>query len=299
MKILVYGALNLDFVYRLSHICRPGETISSKSLTVNCGGKGLNQSIALARAGAEVYHFGAIGHDGGMLKQALADSGVRMDFLVTREDMPSGQAIIQVDDEGQNCILLFGGTNRAIPEENMDQVLSHFEAGDYLLLQNEVNGNGTIMEKAHTKGMKIVLNPSPMDEAVNTLPLEYVDWFLLNEGEMEAICGGNVETLMANYPRANVMLTLGHRGSVCYWEGKRYPFGIYRTKVVDTTAAGDTFTGYFIAGLVAGKRVEEAVAVATKASSVAVSRPGACPSIPYPHEVAAHDGQYVEFIEEV
>lgn len=295
MKILTYGSLNLDFVYRLPHICMPGETISTKSLQINCGGKGLNQSIALAKAGAPVYHVGAIGNDGEMLRKALEESNVNTEYLFCLQDTPSGQAIIQVDDQGQNCILLFGGANRAIPEDQLDRVLQNFDAGDYLILQNEVNGNGAMMEKAHAKGMKIVLNPSPMDEAIAKLPLEYVDWFILNEVEIEAICGGDVHKLMERYPNAGVMLTLGHRGSVCYWEGQEYPFGIYKTNVVDTTAAGDTFSGYFVANLVAGKPIEESVAIATKASSVAVSRPGAYPSIPYPAEVEAHDGQYVPY----
>ena len=293
MKILTYGSLNLDYVYRVAHICSPGETISSKSLQVNCGGKGLNQSIALTRAGAEVYHAGAIGRDGGILRQALEESGVKTDYLYTLEDIPSGQAIIQVEDGGQNCIILFGGANQAVPE--MEAVLSNFEAGDYLVLQNEVNGNGDIMRKAHEKGMKIVLNPSPMDEKILALPLEYVDWFILNEVEVDAICGGDARKLMAAYPNASVMLTLGHRGAVCYHGGEEYPFGIYKANVVDTTAAGDTFTGYFIANLASGKGIPEAVDAATKASSIAVSRPGAYPSIPYPGELETYYTEYIPY----
>lgn len=241
--------------------------------------------------------MGAIGYDGDVLRKALEDSGVKTEFLFRLEDTPSGQAIIQVDDAGQNCILLFGGANRAIPEASLDAVLEHFDKGDYLVLQNEVNGNDLMMEKAHAKGMKIVLNPSPMDDAVLKLPLEHVDWFILNELEMEAICGGNAENLMQKYPKAGIMLTLGHRGAVYYYKGKRYTYGIYKTTVVDTTAAGDTFSGYFIANLVAGKPIQEAIAVATKASSVAVSRAGAHPSIPFPVEVETHDGLYIPYKE--
>jgi len=297
MKILSYGSLNLDYVYQVPHFVQPGETLSSQSRAVNCGGKGLNQSIALARAGAQVWHAGAIGTDGTMLKNALEENGVSTEFLLTLRDVPTGHAIIQVDSSGQNCILLMGGANRAIPQEHIDRLLEDFTAGEWLVLQNEVCGNGYIMEKAHEKGMKIVLNPSPMDEAVLELPLQYVDWFVLNEVEMEAICGGDAAKLLEKYPHVGIMLTLGSRGAICYYEGQRYAHGIYKTNVVDTTAAGDTFSGYFIASLVNGMDLADAVALASKASSVAVSRAGAQASIPYSAEVEAHDGVYVPYSE--
>ena len=297
MKILCYGALNLDYVYNVPHFMQPGETLSSEGFAIHCGGKGLNQSVALARAGAPVWHAGAIGPEGGMLQKALEDNGVNTRFVLTLPNVTTGHASIQVDRTGQNCILLMGGANRAIPEAHVDSLLESFEAGDWLVLQNEVNGNAAIMEKAHEKGMKIVLNPSPMDDAVLALPLQYVDWFILNELEMEAICGGDVIALMQKYPKAGIMLTLGSKGAVCYYDGKRYAHGIYKTNVVDTTAAGDTFSGYFIAGIANGMDIAETVAQASKAASVAVSRAGAQSSIPIPAEVEAHDGVYVPYSE--
>lgn len=294
MKVLTYGSANLDYVYQVPHFVGAGETLSSRSRQVHWGGKGLNQSIALARAGAQVWHAGAIGPDGEPLRAVLEENGVDTRYLLTLPQQPTGHAIIQVDTSGQNCILLMGGANREIPQSHIDATLEAFSEGDWLVLQNEVNGNGYIMEKAHEKKLRIVLNPSPMDAAVLALPLDYVDWFILNEVEMEALCGGDVQALQKRYPRAGILLTLGHRGAVCYRQGEAFRHGIYRTNVVDTTAAGDTFTGYFIASLDQGLSMAEAVTKASKASSVAVSRAGAQASIPYPEEVAAHDGVYTE-----
>lgn len=297
MKILTYGSLNLDYVYRVPHFVQPGETLASGGMQINCGGKGLNQAIALARAGGKVYHAGAIGPEGGMLKKVLEDNGVNTEYLLTLDNLSTGHAIIQVDDRGQNCILLFGGANRSIPAEHIKALEGTFHAGDYLVLQNEVNGNREIMERAHAIGMQIVLNPSPMDKAISELPLEYVDWFLVNEVEVQGLCGGSVETLLERYPKAGIVVTLGSRGVKCYWHGKVYSHGIYKVPVADTTAAGDTFTGYFIASLAAGVGIPEALKLASMASSIAVSRPGAQASIPYPNEVQAHKASYIPYAE--
>ncbi len=293
MKILTYGSLNLDYVYQVSRFVQPGESY----MQVNCGGKGLNQSIALARAGGDVYHAGAIGSDGDMLKKTLENDNVNTELLMVLENVATGHAIIQVDAQGQNCILLFGGANQNIPLDEIEKMLEPFSEGDYLVLQNEVNGNREIMELAHKKGMRIVLNPSPMDEAVLQLPLEYVDWFLVNEVEVQELCGGDVDALLKKYPNAGVVVTLGSRGVKCYREGKIYSHGIYKVSAVDTTAAGDTFSGYFIAGIAGGQSIPEALRMASMASSIAVSRPGAQSSIPYPDDVHTHNAPYVPYTE--
>ena len=297
MKILTYGSLNLDYVYQVSRFVQPGETLASSYMQVNCGGKGLNQSIALARAGGDVYHAGAIGSDGDMLKKTLENDNVNTELLMVLENVATGHAIIQVDAQGQNCILLFGGANQNIPLDEIEKMLEPFSEGDYLVLQNEVNGNREIMELAHKKGMRIVLNPSPMDEAVLQLPLEYVDWFLVNEVEVQELCGGDVDALLKKYPNAGVVVTLGSRGVKCYREGKIYSHGIYKVSAVDTTAAGDTFSGYFIAGIAGGQSIPEALRMASMASSIAVSRPGAQSSIPYPDDVHTHNAPYVPYTE--
>lgn len=291
MKILSFGSLNLDKVYSVPHFIRPGETMAATELYTCCGGKGLNQSIALARAGAQVWHAGCVGQsDGAMLLDALRDSGVDVS-LVRSLPCPTGHAVIQVNEEGQNCILLYGGANQQITREQVDQTLSHFEAGDFLVMQNEINELAYIMEQAHRRGMTIVFNPSPMTPALLELPLEYVRYFLLNEVEARDLCGQDVPEeayparLLARYPGSRIVLTLGSRGSIYLDECTRLSQAACRVKAVDTTAAGDTFTGYFVAAIAAGAPVKAALQEASKAAAIAVSRPGAAPSIPYRKEL--------------
>lgn len=286
MKVLNYGSLNIDNVYSVEHFVRGGETLSSAKMEIFSGGKGLNQSIALSKSGVEVWHAGAVGEsDGGFLLRQLEEAGVNVS-LVARTAGKTGHAIIQRDKEGQNCILLYGGANQEITREQVDQAMDHFEEGDFLVLQNEINEIGYIMEKAHEKGMKIVLNPSPMDEKIGTYPLEYVDYFLLNEIEAGDICKENgsgeelIRKLSQKFPGAKIVLTLGGDGSM-YKDGDEIlTQPIYKVPVVDTTAAGDTFTGFFIGGLMRGEKPEEALDHAAKAAAIAVSRAGAAPSIP-------------------
>ncbi len=291
MKVLNYGSLNIDNVYSVEHFVRGGETLSSSRMEVFSGGKGLNQSIALAKSGAEVWHAGAVGEsDGEFLLDMMRQAGVNVS-LVAHTSGKTGHAIIQRDREGQNCILLYGGANQEITREQVDQAMTHFGEGDFLVLQNEINEIAYIMETAHKKGMKIVLNPSPMDEKIAGYPLEYVDYFLLNEIEAGDICGCEgsgeelLEKLSARFPKARIVLTLGGDGSM-YKDGDlvlKQP--IYRVPVVDTTAAGDTFTGFFIGGLMQGEEPAEALDHAAKAAAIAVSRAGAAPSIPDRKEI--------------
>ena len=296
MKILNYGSLNIDYTYSVDHFVRGGETQSSKELCVFSGGKGLNQSIALSKSGAPVWHAGAVGQgDGEFLIRQLEEAGVHTEYIARVEEK-TGHAIIQKAKDGGNCILLFGGANQQITEEMVDQVLEHFEEGDYLVLQNEVSQIRYMMEQAHKKGMKIVLNPSPMDEKIASYPLEYVDYFLLNEIEAGDICGESAEgevllgKLAERFPGAKIVLTLGGDGSL-YREGDTtLKQGIFKVPVADTTAAGDTFTGFFIGGLVLGQEPKEALLRAAKAAAIAVSRPGAAPSIPSKEEVEQFQG---------
>lgn len=293
MKVLCFGSLNIDYVYSVDHFVAKGETLSSTGLQVFTGGKGLNQSIALAKAGTQVYHAGAIGPDGKFLLEAMEQAGVNTDHVAVLANDRTGNAIIQRDTDGDNCILLYGGTNQMITTEQVDKVLADFSAGDYLVLQNEINQLPYIMEKAHEKGMVIVLNPSPMNDKILALPLHYVNIFLLNEVEAGQIlnCGSEVrhtqlaERLWEKFPGATVVLTLGGEGSICIEGESLFAQGAYRVPVADTTAAGDTFTGFFIGGLLRGKTKQEAMREASAAAAIACSRPGAAPSIPTPEEV--------------
>lgn len=292
MKALNYGSLNIDFVYNVEHFVRSGETISSQNMAIFAGGKGLNQSVALAKSGIDTWHAGNIGEDGEFLAEILQKAGAHTD-LISRLPGRNGHAIIQKQPNGQNCILLYGGSNQQNTKAQVDEVLSHFEKGDYLILQNEINEIAYIMERAHEKGMIIVLNPSPMDEKIFTYPLEYVDYFLLNEIEAKDLTRfkdfGEVDALLdavcSHFPNSKVVLTLGEYGSIYKDEKQKIHQPIVKVPVVDTTAAGDTFTGFFIGSIAKGLSSKEAMQIAAKASAIAVSRQGAAPSIPELNEV--------------
>lgn len=291
MKILNFGSLNIDYVYSLSHFVEKGETISSDMLNVFAGGKGLNQSLALRRAGGQVYHAGAIGMDGMFLEEILNDAGVDTRFLKKYEQIRTGNAIIQKNREGDNCIILYGGANQAVTKEMADEVLAEFQKGDCLVLQNEISEIPYIVEKAHERGMQIVLNPSPMNKKIFEINLSFIDCFILNEVEARALVKGAAddETLLKwlaeQFPQAEIVLTLGEKGSMYMGAEGMAAQKAYKVKAVDTTAAGDTFTGYYMADRLQGKPVKEALDMAAKASAIAVSKKGAAPSIPKRDEV--------------
>lgn len=288
-KILTFGSLNVDYVYHVPHFVAPGETLAASKREVNCGGKGLNQSIAAARAGAEVFHAGKIGADGQILTDILSQSGVDISYI-QHSSGPSGHAIIQVDPSGQNCILLFGGSNQEITTQEVDQVLANFGPGDRIILQNEINNLAYIMQQAAARGLDIVFNPSPIDASIQSLPLELVSLLVLNEIEGAALAGTEDESLVLEglrkqFPRCRILLTLGSRGCI-YDDGtQRIQQNVCSVEAVDTTAAGDTFTGYFVAADAAGLPPQECLRLATQAAAIAVSRPGAAPSIPVMAEV--------------
>ena len=291
MKLLDFGSLNIDHTYQLPHLARPGETLASDSYHKSEGGKGFNQAVALAKAGQEVYLAGAIGQDGLFLRDYLQELGVHTEQLRVL-DAPTGHAMIQLDAEGQNCIILFSGTNGMITEAMIDEVLAEFGTGDYLLLQNEISHVDSIIRAAHARGMHIILNPSPISPELLTWPLELVEWFILNEIEGKDITGETqpqaiLDELLRRYPACHVVLTLGEHGSIYADATQRIYQGIVATHAVDTTAAGDTFTGYFIHALLKGEGVQQALKTAACASANTVSRPGAGRSIPTAEEVRA------------
>lgn len=295
MKVLNFGSLNIDYTYRVDHFVRKGETLSSESLQVFSGGKGLNQSIALAKAGVRTCHAGAIGSDGLFLLEQLQAVGVDTSWVAVLDTVRTGNAVIQNDKEGDNCIILYGGANQAITKSQVDQVLSDFGQGDYLLLQNEINELQYIVSQAHGKGMKIVLNPSPMNDKVSDLPLELIDYLLLNEVEAGQILNRDLDPdingtdiakeLRERFPKTAIVLTLGGDGSVYADVSQLFTQPVYPVRAVDTTAAGDTFSGYFLAGILSGRSEKDAMDLASKAAAIAVTRPGAAPSIPTLAEV--------------
>ena len=259
MKILNFGSLNLDYTYQVDHFVRPGETESSVSRTLNVGGKGLNQSIAIAKAGSKVYHAGAVGkEDGALLLNTLKANHVNTDHIRVLDDVASGNAFIQVDPHGENCIVLYGGANRSMTKDFIDEVLSDFSRGDWIV------------------------------EVIRTLPLQEVSYLIVNKEEAEELSEHADHPLMelaSRYPDTKIVMTLGSAG-VDYWNGKEVlHHGCYNVKAVDTTGAGDTFTGYFISCLMQGYSEADVLRLASTASAIAVTRNGASASIPEIYEV--------------
>lgn len=289
MRVLNFGSLNIDYVYQVDHFVQPGETLSSDHLQINCGGKGLNQSIALSRAGVETWHAGYVGKEGSFLREKLEQAGVHTEFV---KQVPgnNGHAIIQVDASGQNSILLHSGSNGQIDEAFVDRVLDRFSSEDVVLLQNEISCVGYILEQAARRGMRVALNAAPANNALLSMPLEHLTWLLVNEVEGAFLSGQQsseaiVSCLTQRYPRTMLVLTLGTEGSITALGNTRAHAGIFPVQAVDTTAAGDTFTGYFLRGMLDGAAPEECLRLASAASALAVTRPGAADSVPAYQEV--------------
>jgi len=284
VKILNIGSINIDHVYEVEHFVRPGETLSGSSYRLFAGGKGFNQSVALARAGATAYHAGRVGAHAEWLLERLQRDGVDT-TLVTVGEEPTGHAIIQVAPSGENAIVLYGGANQCMSEADIDAALSAFSAGDYLLLQNETSNVPYAMRKAHDRGIKIAFNPAPMAADVQAYPLELVDLFILNETEAESLTGtaepeDACRNMRATFPTAATVLTLGAKGAM-YSDAETTDSQPSRlVDAVDTTAAGDTFIGYFLAELMESGDPRAALTRGCHAASICVMRPGAADSIP-------------------
>jgi ribokinase len=282
--IINFGSLNIDHVYRVERFVRPGETIASLSYQQFAGGKGFNQSIALARAGAQVRHAGKIGAEGGWLLDILREAGAQTEDVMQVE-IPTGHALIQVEAGGENAIILFGGANQSITGEDVERVLARATVGDYLLLQNEINNMDLILRRGAEEGLRMVFNPAPMTGAVLDYALDGVAIFIVNESEAEALTGAStpdaiVDSMRQRFPRAATVLTLGAAGAIYADGAERIHVPAVSVKAVDTTAAGDTFTGYFLAALAGGEPVQAALQLAARAAAICVTRPGAADSIP-------------------
>ncbi len=286
MSILVFGSLNIDHVYQVEHLVRPGETLPSTEYRRFQGGKGANQSVALARAGADVFHAGRIGPEGLWLRDAIAAEGADVTH-VGLDDQPTGHAIIQVDPAGENSILLYGGANLTVTSDDAHYVLSHFGEGDWLLLQNEISSLPAILLEATERGLSVAFNPAPMTPEVLSYPLEGVSLFVVNQTEGAALAGTEdaspetvVRALQARFSKAAILLTLGEDGSLYARGGECIQTPAVAVDAVDTTAAGDTFIGYFLAELLAGESVTQSLVLASRAAALCVTRPGAAVSIP-------------------
>lgn len=291
MRVLCFGSVNLDHIYHVEEFVRPGETCKALSVEEHCGGKGFNQAVAAAKAGLPVSLAGCVGADGGVFLEKCRETGVDTTHLL-QSDEPTGSAVIQVNRCGENCILLYGGANQAVAREQIDQVLAAFGPGDVLMLQNEISELAYLVEQGAERGMRIALNPSPMNGQITPAMLKKVAWLFVNEVEAEQLCGESepescLGKLCGMCPDGAVILTLGSAGS-CYCKAEtvvRQP--AVSVRAVDTTAAGDTFTGYFLSAFLKTGDPAQSLRAAAKAAALAVTRKGAFDAIPWLSEVEA------------
>lgn len=291
MKIVNLGSLNLDNIYSVPHIICGGETLLAGGMTESIGGKGLNQSVAVARSGSQIYHAGMIGTGGGQLKAYLDSSGVDTSLIQSCGET-QGHTVIQVDPSGQNSIIVCGGSNQKVDQKYVDQTFGHFQAGDYLMLQNEISNLDYILKSAGQRGLRIVLNASPINDDLLRLDFSSLDWLVINEIECAAISGcvnarDGYRTLRDRYPDIGILLTVGAEGSVSWKDGKEIVQAACPAEAIDTTGAGDTYVGYFIGCLAQGYSRRDSMRLASTAAAIAVSRRGAAPSIPTMDEVLA------------
>ncbi|SDT94786.1 ribokinase [Verrucomicrobium sp. GAS474] len=284
-RIFNLGSINIDHVYQVPHFVRPGETLASGGYAKGAGGKGFNQSVALARAGAAVRHLGTYGAEAAWLREALAAEGIDIAGLLPSA-LPAGHALIQVSDAGENAIVLFAGANHGVTAEFFPSFFEGAAKGDWFLTQNETSSVPEAIGVAAALGLTICLNPAPMTEAVKAYPLELVDWLIVNETEGEELSGESepgamLRRLRQLCPRAWVVLTLGAEGVLCLTPaGEELRAASPRVVPVDTTAAGDTFIGYLLAAAMEGKEPAEALGLACRAAALGVTRRGAFDSIP-------------------
>lgn len=290
MAVFNFGSINIDHVYAVEHFVAPGETLSSSSYRAILGGKGANQSIACAKAGIATFHVGSIHqNDAAMLRPMIA-ANVNMQFVSKQTELASGHAIIQVNAQGENAIILFPGANHSLTEKCINEVLSQATTEDWVLLQNETNYVDKVIDLAHAAKVKIAFNPAPMTNAVNDLPLDKISLLIVNEVEAMQLTGAKTvelakQALLEISNSTDVLLTLGKQGVVYLHDQREVSVSAFKVKAIDTTAAGDTFIGYFLAHFAKHMNIEHALRLACAASAIGVTREGAAPSIPSLDEV--------------
>jgi len=279
MAIFNLGSINADYFYRVPHLPGPGETLASTGFSRGLGGKGANMSVAAARAGARTIHIGAVGADGLWARDQMMESGVDTRHVATLADTPTGHAIINVDDAGENAIVLLPGANHAIPSETQEAALSEAAAGDILLVQNETLKQAKMAKTARDLGLYVAYAAAPFDASATAAILPYLDFLILNEVEAEQLTQSIGKTPEA-LGIADVIITLGAKGARWINGSQTRDFPAMPVTAVDTTGAGDTFTGFVLAARDRGLPMEQAIALAMRAAALMVTRHGTADVIP-------------------
>lgn len=302
MKLYNYGSINIDYVYRVPHLVQPGETLASTNYQKLLGGKGVNQSIALARAGSEVIHIGRYHLADEAMLQPMYEAGVDRSQLEAI-DVPTGHAIIQVDDNAENAIVLYAGANHSFRPEELAGLLETADAGDWLLLQNECSCTAEMIATAVSKGLHVAFNPAPMDDSVKNLPLDKLSLLFVNQVEVLQLLEADPQAapepdwlaaqLQKHLPQTRVVVTLGAKGARYFYQGESVFVAAQKVKAVDTTGAGDTFIGYYMQAMLDGLPVEDCLQRASLASALCVQKAGASVSIPLSVEVDQLSGELV------
>ena len=282
MAIYTLGSINIDHIYQVPHLPRPGETIAASDYAQGLGGKGANQSVAAAKAGARVFHIGAIGNDATWTLHDLQSYGVDTSN-VSQIKIPTGHAIIQLDPQAENCITLFPGANRQVSESMAARALASARPGDTLLMQNETSAQSATVRLAADMGLRILYSPAPFDLSALQNVVRYTSLLLMNEGEAAAM----IEAFGA-LPECDVIITRGAEGAEWHSQDAA-PLIVpsFPVTPVDTTGAGDCFAGTIAAALDCGLSPEQALRRAAAAAAIQVTRPGAAPAMPTKAEVDA------------
>lgn len=281
MTIWNLGSINIDHIYQLATLPKPGETLSAKTLGYGLGGKGANQSVAAARAGARTVHLGAMGPGDDWVLDRLRDAGIDTSHIRRLPDQPTGHAIILVDAEAENAIIIYAGANRAL--NFGDATWSAMQPGDLLLLQNETNQQVEAAQAARERGLRTIVSAAPFDSAAVRVLLPHTSILALNEGEAAQLAAEIGEDL----PIDGLLVTRGAKGAQYrdLTTGAVHDQPAFPVTPVDTTGAGDCFAGYFAAGLDAGLPIPEALRRASAAAAIKVTRPGAGDAVPLASEV--------------
>lgn len=289
MKILNFGSCNIDYVYNVVEFVKAGETISALTTSEHPGGKGLNQAVAAARAGGNVFFAGNIGEDGLFLKKLLEDTGADTKYLKINKTR-TGNAIVQIDKDRENCIIVSAGANALLDEAYIKNIIADFACGDICMLQNETPCTDYIIKQAKLRGMSVIWNPSPMNEKIKDSAIKMSDYIIINKTEGKVLTGKEepkdiLKVLLKKYPHTKIVITLGKNGSI-YSDGiDTVKQSAFKAEPVDTTGAGDTFTGYFAAMISKGTSIEETLKIASAAAAIATEKQGAASSIPMLKEV--------------